>query len=542
MSSPKPRPQTMYQLTPTSDQPHQFNHHQFTQAHVDGDLELRHQQDLKKSSHHDSKGQLANINLNWLWQKTSILSSWTKQINQSELELFRPASLDQECDKSARILYTFTQRGLDPTSPAHSPSKKSTPDRQIQFMTKKIPRHIIQQAEGLAIFTLFRSSSDSLHSSGSGIVIARDSPTTWGPPSAILTHATHLPFLAGVNVYDVVLVLRTHQALMAFAQSKLSIGSELLVVNGPAGDDVSFESTPEVNPVFLYSKSKGIYGGLQLDNTVITERNDENARFYGRKIKAEQLLRGGAVAMPRGASGLIAALDAAEGKPVDVEELPDQIDIAPSEQSDGVKSIGQSRQKLAQELDIQIEPTQSSFVELSSPSQRDKHRTLPPLTYRPEIVPPEFGNASEEEHLSVQTTAILQEAVPSIEPMTPPRPSLPPRRRALPPRHSPHASVDSQGGVKSSPTSSTSSTDRHISQLSTNATEVESITLVDGTVIPPSEKPPEPFQLHACPPSQVSISSAPVLIEAEQEIVQEVQESVSENPSEPSQLIASPSQ
>jgi hypothetical protein len=96
-----------------------------------------------------------------------------------------------------------------------------------------------------------------------------------------------------------------------------------------------------------------LYGGLQLDGNIIIERNDENAsvpfpsllshldelfltakksRFYGRPVKASQLLSGGAIPIPGAAFGLIAVIEAAEGKEVDTSDFPDDVDVAPSEQ------------------------------------------------------------------------------------------------------------------------------------------------------------------------------------------------------------------
>jgi hypothetical protein len=67
------------------------------------------------------------------------------------------------------------------------------------------------------------------------------------------------------------------------------------------------------SPAWAYTKSKGFYAGVALDGTVVIERNDENERFYGRKIKAAELIRGEA-RRPPGADGLIAAIEVAEGK------------------------------------------------------------------------------------------------------------------------------------------------------------------------------------------------------------------------------------
>jgi hypothetical protein len=67
------------------------------------------------------------------------------------------------------------------------------------------------------------------------------------------------------------------------------------------------------SPAWAYTKSKGFYAGVALDGTVVIERNDENERFYGRRIKAAELIRGEA-RRPHGADGLIAVIGVAEGR------------------------------------------------------------------------------------------------------------------------------------------------------------------------------------------------------------------------------------
>ena len=116
-----------------------------------------------------------------------------------------------------------------------------------------------------------------------------------------------------MDIYDTVLVLRTQEAVNAFAHPKVSIGAELSVAAGPLGSggalDMGFK---DKSPAWVYTKSKGFYAGIQLDGTVVIERNDETERFYGRKIKAAELIKG-AVRRPGSTDGLIAAIEMAEG-------------------------------------------------------------------------------------------------------------------------------------------------------------------------------------------------------------------------------------
>jgi lipid-binding SYLF domain-containing protein len=45
-------------------------------------------------------------------------------------------------------------------------------------------------------------------------------------------------------------------------------------------------------PVFSYVKSRGFYAGVQVDGTVIVERKEANAAFYGAPVRVEQILHG----------------------------------------------------------------------------------------------------------------------------------------------------------------------------------------------------------------------------------------------------------
>lgn len=58
--------------------------------------------------------------------------------------------------------------------------------------------------------------------------------------------------------------------------AQISVGGELAVVAGPVGNGLALDSGIEAAPVFSYTKSKGLYGGIQLNGNVIIERGDEN--------------------------------------------------------------------------------------------------------------------------------------------------------------------------------------------------------------------------------------------------------------------------
>lgn len=163
--------------------------------------------------------------------------------------------------------------------------------------------------------------------------------------------------MVGLDIYDCVCVLRTPEAVKAFAsRPRLSLGGEISVVAGPVGGGTSLEAALGAGkPVWSYMKSRGLYAGVAADGTVIVSRPDANAVFYGEKgITPDRILRGevkeappvdaaaslaGALATdkkgdsvvmwPQGARQLMEVLKSAEGKRAD-ERIVEEVGKGPT--------------------------------------------------------------------------------------------------------------------------------------------------------------------------------------------------------------------
>jgi lipid-binding SYLF domain-containing protein len=151
---------------------------------------------------------------------------------------------------------------------------------------------------------------------GSGVLIARKEDGSWSPPSGILIHTLGVGFMAGIDIYDCVVVINDRKALEAFSKIRVSLGGEISVVAGPvgAGGIIESEVMKDRKPLWSYMKSRGLYGGIQLDGTIIVERNDENARFYGERLPISQILSGKVKRVPAETGMLIEVAKQAEGR------------------------------------------------------------------------------------------------------------------------------------------------------------------------------------------------------------------------------------
>lgn len=129
---------------------------------------------------------------------------------------------------------------------------------------------------------------------GSDIIITKKGDGDWSPPSGIHVQTLGLGFSAGVDIYDCVVVINDHKALKLFNKFRFRLGGEMSAVAEPIGVGGIMEVDPSQihKPLWTYLKSRGVYYGLQLDLTVIIERVNENAGFYGRDISADEIFAG----------------------------------------------------------------------------------------------------------------------------------------------------------------------------------------------------------------------------------------------------------
>jgi hypothetical protein len=85
----------------------------------------------------------------------------------------------------------------------------------------------------------------------------------------------------------------------------------MIVAAGPVGRNAEASGTASIKSiaaVYSYSKTRGLFAGVSLEGSVIVERFDANAKMYGYKVKAKDLL-GGSIPPPSEAGALYQALN-----------------------------------------------------------------------------------------------------------------------------------------------------------------------------------------------------------------------------------------
>jgi SH3 domain-containing YSC84-like protein 1 len=171
---------------------------------------------------------------------------------------------------------------------------------------KGIPARVLRDARGLAILSVVKVGFGVSGKGGQGVVVARTG-RGWSGPSFVGTGGAGWGPQIGAQITDFVFVLNSRAAVRAFSRDgNVTLGVDASVAAGPVGRDAHAGVTPTA-AIYTYSRSKGLFAGASLEGAVIATQKTANARYYGRPVRAIDILTG-RVAVPAKASVLRAAL------------------------------------------------------------------------------------------------------------------------------------------------------------------------------------------------------------------------------------------
>jgi SH3 domain-containing YSC84-like protein 1 len=114
-------------------------------------------------------------------------------------------------------------------------------------------------------------------SGGRAVLVAKDGRAWAGPAFYDLATAS-VGFQAGVEVSEAVIVVMTDKGLNGLLSSSFKIGGDASIAAGPVGAGAKSTVTADL---ISFSRSKGVYGGLNLDGTVVHSNVGWNDAYYG---------------------------------------------------------------------------------------------------------------------------------------------------------------------------------------------------------------------------------------------------------------------
>ena len=158
---------------------------------------------------------------------------------------------------------------------------------------KGIPLDIAAKAQCIAVVPGFKKGAFLVGAQyGQGVATCR-AKRGWSAPVFIQMTGASFGFQAGGQSTDLVLVGVTHHSMDDLLKAKVKLGGDAAVAAGPVGRNSQAATTELANAEFLtYSRSKGLFAGIDLTGDVVNQNQDDTAAYYGKDIPYQKVLSG----------------------------------------------------------------------------------------------------------------------------------------------------------------------------------------------------------------------------------------------------------
>jgi len=140
-------------------------------------------------------------------------------------------------------------------------------------------------------------------SGGRAVLVAKNGGKWVGPAFYTLATAS-IGFQAGVAASEMVTLVMTDKGMNSMMASSFKFGGDASVAAGPVGAGAQSNVTADL---IAFSRSKGVYGGLNLDGTVVSSNGDWDKAYYGKAVLPPDILMKNA-ASNKGADKLLAEI------------------------------------------------------------------------------------------------------------------------------------------------------------------------------------------------------------------------------------------
>jgi len=149
---------------------------------------------------------------------------------------------------------------------------------------KAIPQRLLDKAEAIAVFPGVIKAGFIVGGRGGHGVISRRTKGGWSAPAFFDLGGGSIGLQIGAEKTDFVLLFMNDDALSGLLKDKFEIGGEAGATAGPVGRTASASTDAQLKAGILsYSRSKGLFAGLEIKGVVISADNDDNLPVYGKK-------------------------------------------------------------------------------------------------------------------------------------------------------------------------------------------------------------------------------------------------------------------
>ncbi len=178
-------------------------------------------------------------------------------------------------------------------------------DQILNTPDNTIPLNILEQATCVAVIPSLKKGAFLVGAEyGRGVVTCRTGHG-WSAPVFITLAGGSFGFQIGGQATDLVLVAVNDRGFQDLLKSKFKLGGDVGAAAGPVGRNSQAATDWKMNAELLtYSRSKGLFAGIDLNGASVTQSTDDTESYYGQAHTFQSILKGD-VSVPTGAEPFV---------------------------------------------------------------------------------------------------------------------------------------------------------------------------------------------------------------------------------------------
>jgi lipid-binding SYLF domain-containing protein len=158
---------------------------------------------------------------------------------------------------------------------------------------KAIPDKVMKDAKCIAVIpSMVKVAVGFGGNHGKGVATCRTA-SGWSAPAPITITGGSWGLQLGGQAVDLVMVVTNNDGMQHLLSSKFKLGADASAAAGPVGRDAAADTDVKMRAeVLTYSRARGVFAGVDLSGSAITQDKDETRLLYGSFVPFADILNG----------------------------------------------------------------------------------------------------------------------------------------------------------------------------------------------------------------------------------------------------------
>jgi lipid-binding SYLF domain-containing protein len=174
---------------------------------------------------------------------------------------------------------------------------------------KDVPQELWENAQCVIVIPNLKKAAFGIGGEyGRGLMSCRQNGG-WGAPVFMEMEKGSWGFQIGAQSIDLVMLAMNKSGVEKLLNNKVTLGAGMSVAAGPVGRDARASTDAQLKAEILsYSRSQGLFAGVDISGGVLKPDTDANRELYGKEVSARDVVMGAATKPPAATQAFLNAL------------------------------------------------------------------------------------------------------------------------------------------------------------------------------------------------------------------------------------------